>query len=184
MRRLVLPDFTYREAHSDDAGLISALAARIWLETYAVDGVSHGFACYVNEALSVSKFEEIIASASHRALLCFCNEHLVAFAIVEFSRLIPDRQQLEVELDRLYVQKNFHRCGIGKALLGQSFNLALSNGFKALWLTVNAANDSAIQFYKSNGLQCIGDSYFELDGELHLNHVFILCREGVSELPR
>lgn len=127
-----MTELNYREAGLADAGMISALATRVWLETYADEGVNQAIAHYIGEELSILKFQQIIGSDMHRALLCFCDNHLVGFAIVAFARGIPERQAIEAELDRLYVQKNFLRRGIGKALLDQSWDLALKAGFKAL----------------------------------------------------
>jgi diamine N-acetyltransferase len=80
----------------------------------------------------------------------------------------------EVELVTLYIQENFVRTGIGTALLGrcQKFVREQKAGAK-IWLTVNAGNKRAINFYRKHRFERSGITYFELGKTKHENFVFL-----------
>lgn len=74
---------------------------------------------------------------------------------------------------RLYIHHNFKGLGIGKTPLDQSFKCVVERGLNYIWLSVYHGNEDAIAFYRKLGLSHAADTYFDLNGEQHLNHVFV-----------
>lgn len=67
----------------------------------------------------------------------------------------------------LYVSQHFQGAGIGRKLLKNVEDLY----GHPLWLSTWEENHNALAFYKRLGFQLVGKRHFDLEGELHSNHV-------------
>jgi diamine N-acetyltransferase len=165
--------YIIRQAITSDAECLAVLATQVWLQTYAIDGISPVIARYVLNELSVSKFAAILMQTNSNALIAEINSHTVGYALVNTNVPCPSGSPT-VEVASLYVQENFARQGIGTALLRQCQQIAQQRkGSSDYWLTVNAQNFPAIAFYAKQGLVKTGTAYFDLGGEKHENHVMV-----------
>jgi ribosomal protein S18 acetylase RimI-like enzyme len=84
----------------------------------------------------------------------------------------PSADLHRAELASLYVLAAFQRQGIGSALLSQAETIAKNVG-ESLWLSVNAQNVAALQFYARRAYESIGECYFELGKSRHKNVVLV-----------
>jgi diamine N-acetyltransferase len=71
-----------------------------------------------------------------------------------------------LELERIYVWKEFQGAGYGKALLEKAIQFAVDRRKDFLWLGVWEKNDKAIRFYEKHGFVCIGSHDFLLGKDL------------------
>lgn len=75
---------------------------------------------------------------------------------------VSDESEGIFKLNKLYVIPSAHKTGAGKALLYSAKEYAKQNGGKQLILQVNKQN-TAIEFYKSQGLSILSENIFELE---------------------
>ncbi|QDQ29355.1 GNAT family N-acetyltransferase [Chitinimonas arctica] len=149
------------------------MATQVWLHTYATDGVTPSLARYVLQEFTPANFLSLLARTDAQVLVAESGNALLAYATLAFQAARPDGRQ-GTELATLYVQEHFTGAGLGSMLLGQCRQIAQSrSGDAEIWLTVNARNRRAMDFYRKHGFVRNGTSYFELDGEKHENHVLI-----------
>ncbi len=76
------------------------------------------------------------------------------------------------EVTTLYVSQHFQGQGIGRQLL----DMVKTQHGLPFWLSTWVHNCQAIDFYRNLGFKVIGKLNFDLNGELHDNHVF-LCAD-------
>ncbi|MGL6200855.1 MAG: GNAT family N-acetyltransferase [Lachnospiraceae bacterium] len=77
---------------------------------------------------------------------------------------IYDGQSLEIE--RIYIAKEFQGKGLGVDLMDRAINLAKLRKKQYVWLGVWEKNEKAIPFYKKNGFYEVGThSFFMGDDE-------------------
>lgn len=69
-----------------------------------------------------------------------------------------------MELQRLYVTREWHGRGPGLALLAAGQNDALARKAKSLWLLAWEANPRALAFYGKQGFEVVGAQNIELSG--------------------
>lgn len=165
-------DFIIRNALINDLPRVSALANYVWLDTYSQAGVSDDFAHYVQSELSVDQFTQIYQVKNQEIVVCEHDGYLVGFALLGYGRMSPNSNGEQVELIRLYVHPCFKRRGIGTQLLASCFRRCLQASFSSLWLTVYAGNHAAVAFYETQGFVRIGETYFKLNDQKHLNYVY------------
>jgi ribosomal protein S18 acetylase RimI-like enzyme len=75
----------------------------------------------------------------------------------------PNIKTLEIE--RLYVSKEFHDKKIGAKLMEFSLNFAKENQYKIVWLGVWEYNQKAIHFYHKWGFEQFGSKVFTLGND-------------------
>ena len=161
-----------RPANATDAANLTVLATQVWLDTYCKQGVRRALSEYVLSEFSQERFIQRIAAPDQRILLAEQAQHLVGFARIALASTMPKQADYHVELTTLYVQPAFKGQGIGTHLLAAAKAVAEVQS-QALWFSVNAQNENALAFYQHVGCVVAGDTYFELDGERHLNRLML-----------
>ena len=68
----------------------------------------------------------------------------------------------------IFVERDYQRTGIGRALLEHLLGHAVSRGVEQVWLTVERWNGPAIRLYRSVGFEDRGAERFEMEMDLDL----------------
>lgn len=71
-----------------------------------------------------------------------------------------------VEIERIYVRKEWHGKGVGQALYEFALQQAKSQQLNALWLGVWEHNHQALSFYRKNGFIPFDSHIFQLGNDL------------------
>ena len=166
-------DVQIRTGQPADARRIAILASQVWLHTYARDGINDEIADYSLSELTVEKFSASLGEHDTMYLVAECGECIVGFAAIRLGAACPSISGPTVELQTLYVQAHFIGLGIGRALLQAAEMKAHSLSASPLWLTVNAQNEHAMDFYARQGYSKIGLTHFVLGQARHENLVFV-----------
>jgi diamine N-acetyltransferase len=155
-----------RLANIEDAPKITVLAIQVWLDTYALDGVSSDIAEFLLEEFTVKKYIKKIQLTSHRVFVKIKDDHLVGFIVLDLNSTGYESNIFgEYEVETLYVQKNSQGQGVGSELL----RLVITEIGSKFWLSTWINNTTSIGFYKHFGMKQVGITYFMLGGEKHEN---------------
>jgi diamine N-acetyltransferase len=149
------------------------LATQVWLHTYATSGITTDIAEYVLRELTPEKYRALLNDPAFQIFVAVSGESLVGLAVVKFGTPCPASKASSAELQTLYVQEHFLRCGAGTSLLRAAEAEAKRRSSSVLWLAVNAKNAGAIAFYADQGYSKVGTTYFILGEGRHENHVLI-----------
>lgn len=153
-----------------DAPRIAALARWVWLDSYADQGVNEASAAYLREAFDEQALRRALDLGRHWVLEL--GEMLQGWAqlseATECPVELPLGTEAAVELQRLYIAPPCVGHGLGARLLRQARQEWPE---RALWLSSWEGNTGALRFYRREGGQAWGESWFELDGQRHRNEV-------------
>jgi diamine N-acetyltransferase len=173
MARAAPLDITLRPAVPADAVCIGVLAAQVFLDTYAVDGIHPPLARELLERVRADTAGGAITLPGKRFALAERGRHLVGFAEVTLRAEQPLLPGVDAaELFRLYVQERFTGRGVGPALLERAEAAAADGGAAALWLTTWVENRRARAFYLARGYRDVGASIHRAQGEAFDNRVY------------
>lgn len=162
-----------RVGQASDAPRLAVLASQVWLHTYATEGITNEIARHVLSEFSVERLTTALGDPATVFLVAECGQFLVGLAAIRFGAPCPEDAGAAVELQTLYVQAHAIGRGVGKALLRAAEAAARERSGSSLWLTVNARNVRAIDFYAGQGYSKVGTAYFALGQERHENHVLV-----------
>ena len=76
-----------------------------------------------------------------------------------------------LELERIYILKEFQGAGLGKDLLDYTISIAIEHGKKHIWLGVWEHNERAKRFYDKNGFYRIGAHSFVVGDDVQTDFV-------------
>jgi ribosomal protein S18 acetylase RimI-like enzyme len=153
-----VPTWTVRRADESDAPVLALIGAACFLESYAgsVDGQDILAHCAAEH--SEAKYRDLLASGAKAWLVeCQPGAAPVGYAVSTVPDL-PDAQDGDVELKRIYVLSRFHGSGISATLLEAV--IAEAKGFARMTLGVYGRNVRAQAFYAKNGFEPIGTRQF------------------------
>ncbi len=91
-----------------------------------------------------------------------CNEILAYIKLNEAKAQTEKRDIPSMEIERIYVRKEYQNRGVGQFLLDKSIQITKDKQLKLIWLGVWEQNVSAIRFYERNQFQLFGKHSFML----------------------
>ena len=156
-----------RLAKKEDAQFIALLGRITFTETFG-----HFFRDkqdllnYYDATFSVEKIETGIAKPENVFWIAFVNRLPVGYAKLKLhcrSQFI-DSDNI-CQLQKIYVLKDYLSMKIGFQLQTVLLDKAKELNFNAIWLSVLGSNERAINFYKRNGFEKIGDHDFHIGKE-------------------
>ena len=92
---------------------------------------------------------------------------MAGYAKINYTPAQSDINDPEsVEVERIYVRKEYEGKGLGKVLMEYVFQQAKQNRKKYVWLGVWEKNVNAITFYEKMGFKQAGQHLFQIGNEL------------------
>jgi ribosomal protein S18 acetylase RimI-like enzyme len=162
-----------RAASESDVKKISFLGARTFADTYAEENKSENTKKYIECNFSEEKILQDFNLGSVIYLLGEINGETIGYIKLNQGHTEPSVfAKNPIELEKIYLHKNFHGQGFGKQLMDEAIRLAQSFGHDKLWLGVWENNTKAIQFYKSYGFVLTGEHVFMYGDEAHNDYIF------------
>jgi ribosomal protein S18 acetylase RimI-like enzyme len=161
----------FEKAISTDALRISVLLKTVYIQTYALDGITFEFANFIAKRFSTAYIENIICQDQDRLLIAYNNSNPIGVAELIYDSHCPIRKIQIPELSKLYVLERFYGKGIGSGLLQKTELILTGKGYKELSLEVWLENNRAIAFYKKHGFEIIGETDFPMETNTYRNYV-------------
>src|SRR4030095_16945266 len=166
------PDLDIRQANDGDASTIIELAQKTFVETYGETNKKENVEQYISNMFSLDKICTEISSDSERFYIAFNNGTPVGFTKMRNDRKARGLDgKRAIEIERIYVQKEFQGLKVGKELLDKCKAVALEEGYKIIWLQVWQSNAKAIQFYQKGGFVIYETATFQFGDEVHQDYV-------------
>jgi len=165
-------DITIRKARPADAASLSVLATEVWLDTYAVDGITPPFAAHVLDAYSRARFEKMLDDPAVRLHVAARGDSLLGYVKVNLSPEPPSPTCGTGELETLYIRRHHQLLGIGRKLFRCAMDCLKAKGHEQAFVTVFEDNRPAIAFYDRLGMAVDGTFLFRFEGEEAPNLIY------------
>jgi len=162
---------SFGKAKLSDALRISILLKTVYIQTYAIEGVTFEFANFITKRFSTENIENIIKDNPNRLIIAYQNGNPIGVADIIYESTCPIRKIPVSELSKLYVLERFYGKGIGFKLINEAEKEVRNNGFKEFNIEVYIKNDRAIAFYERQGYTTIGNIDFPMEFNTYENLV-------------
>lgn len=164
-------EISFGKAKLSDSLRISVLLKTVYIQTYAVDGVTFEFANFITNRFSTENIENIIKENPSRLIIAYQNGNPIGVTDIIYESICPIRKISVPELSKLYILERFYGKGIGYGLLSESEKEVSKNGFSEFNLEVYINNERAITFYERQGYVSIGNVDFPMESNTYENLV-------------
>lgn len=160
-------NFDIRLANLEDILAIRALAEKTFRDTYTAFNTPQNMELHVAENFSVEAISKDLQFVDNQYIIIEFKDKIIAFTKLKKDHFIEGLEDKKViEIERFYVDENFHGQQLGKKLMDFCKEWAIENNFEIIWLGVWENNTNAINFYKKMGFEFLGKHTFILGTEV------------------
>jgi ribosomal protein S18 acetylase RimI-like enzyme len=129
---------------------------------------------YLSNDLSIEQLTKELNDPEAEFYFALADDQAVGFLKVNHRPYsIMDQNQKGMEIERIYVLKDFQGKAIGKFLLDQATRISEEINCNYIWLGVWEHNINAQKFYKKNGFSEIGEQIFMLGNDKQKDLILI-----------
>ncbi|MEJ2884762.1 GNAT family N-acetyltransferase [Pedobacter sp. GR22-6] len=160
-----------KTASLNDIELLQQIGRQTFYETFAASNTEENMAKYLEDGFSIEKLGTELSNAGSEFHLAVFNNEVIGYLKInsgESQTELKEAQSLEIE--RIYVLKQFHGQKVGQLLYEKAIQRALEKKVAYVWLGVWEENTRAIRFYQKNG-------FVEFD-----KHIFRLGEEEQTDI--
>ncbi len=150
---------------------LQAIGKQTFFETFADGNTEENMQKYLEEGFTVDKLTAELTNPDSEFYFAKLDDKVIGYLKVNFGSAqteLKDNKSLEIE--RIYVLKEFHGKKVGQILYDTAFDIAKQIKADYLWLGVWEENPRAISFYKKNG-------FVEFD-----KHIFVLGDDEQTDI--
>ncbi len=152
---------TIVRAKEEDIPALSKLCADTFRETFSHDNTEEELQAFFDETYNHNILKSELGDSESETYLAYVEDELAGYLKVNWGDAQTERELVNAfEVQRLYVLKDYHGQGVGKALFEKALRIAESGDFDWAWLGVWEKNYKAQHFYKCYGFEKFGEHQF------------------------
>lgn len=160
-------NLSFRKCVPEDIETLRDFSSRTYFETFAHMNTFEDMEAYLNKAFETEKLRAELWDTNSSFYFLYSDGKLAGYLKLNEAPAqtdIHDEQSLEIE--RIYVSKEFQGKGLGGYLMDKAINIAVQRKKAYAWLGVWEENEKALGFYQKNGFYKTGThSFFMGDDE-------------------
>lgn len=150
---------------------LQEIGRRTFFETFSETNTEEDMRKYLDEGFSVQKLTAELTDANSEFYFALLDSDPVGYLKINFGASQTElKDNNAVEIERIYVLKDFHGKSVGQLLYDKAIKIANQRKADYIWLGVWEKNPRAISFYKKNG-------FVEFD-----KHIFVLGNDEQTDI--
>lgn len=132
-------------------------------ETFEEVNTKEDMQKYLDENLSLERLKNELENQNSEFYFAENDKLILGYLKINFGNAQTENQGNEtLEIERIYVLKEFFSFKIGQILFEKSLEIAKEKSMNFIWLGVWEENHRAIKFYEKNGFKVFGKHKFVL----------------------
>ncbi len=146
-----------------DLAQLQLIGKQTFFETFAQGNTEENMTKYLEEGFSIEKLTCELEDKNSELYFAMLEGKAIGYLKLNFGGSqteLKDDKALEIE--RIYVLKEFHGKSVGQVLYEKAINVAKQKNADYVWLGVWEENPRAITFYKKNGFVEFDKHIFKL----------------------
>lgn len=159
-------DIQIKKVGLEDIKDLQIIGRHTFAETFSEGNSEEDMKQYLEEKFSVSQLKLELSDENSVFYFALVDENIVGYLKVnsgDSQTEIKDKNALEIE--RIYVLKNFHGKSVAKYLYNKAIEIAELKDADYVWLGVWEKNARATSFYKKNGFAEFDKHIFKLGND-------------------
>lgn len=142
---------------------LQKISRQTFAETFASENSSDNMIVYLDQVLSSKKLMSELSNINTEFYFVKYANKVIGYLKLNFGRSQTEIQdEKAVEIERIYVLKEFHGKNIGQLLYDKAIQIARQKNADYVWLGVWEKNPRAIRFYQKNGFVAFDKHLFKL----------------------
>lgn len=161
--RLNMQSIEIKKATLTDIDQLQKIGRQTFFETFSSGNTEENMTKYLEEGFSVEKLTTELTEQNSEFYLASLDHHVIGYLKLNFGQTQTEiKDDKAVEIERIYVLKEFHGKKVGQLLYEKAIQIAHQINADYVWLGVWEENPRAISFYKKNGFVEFDKHIFKL----------------------
>lgn len=161
-----------RKCTVQDLDSLCKISIETFYQTFADSNTEENMTAYLDTAYNKEKLYEELCNPDSSFFFIYVDESLAGYLKTNEYPSQTDINDIDsLELERIYILKEFQGAGLGQDLLEHTISIATEHGKKYIWLGVWEHNERAKHFYQKNGFYRIGAHSFVVGDDVQTDYV-------------
>jgi ribosomal protein S18 acetylase RimI-like enzyme len=161
-----------RKCTVKDLDSLCKISIETFYQTFADSNTEENMTAYLDTAYNKEKLYEELCNPDSSFFFIYVDESLAGYLKTNEYPSQTDINDIDsLELERIYILKEFQGAGLGQDLLEHTISIATEHGKKYIWLGVWEHNERAKHFYQKNGFYRIGAHSFVVGDDVQTDYV-------------
>lgn len=144
----------FKRVQLSDIAQLQKIAIQTFTEAFAKDNTEENLKNYFDTAFSLAELQKQIQNPDSFFYFLRVEEEIIGYFKVNIGESQTELKTANsMELERIYIKKQYQGQGFGKIVLEKTVQLAKALQKKLIWLGVWEHNLKAIKFYQRFGFQ-------------------------------
>lgn len=154
---------TIKQVALDDLAQLQQIGQQTFFETFSTGNTDQNMTDYLAESFALPKLTKELQDTNSQFYFALVDDRVVGYLKLNTGSSQTEKQTDDaLEIERIYVSKEFHGRKVGQVLYDKALEEAQRQRASFIWLGVWEGNTRAIQFYKKNGFVEFDQHLFKL----------------------
>jgi diamine N-acetyltransferase len=162
----------------DEIDILQKLSKQTFFESFSWGNTEENMARYLEEGFSIEKLSRELNDEN--TTFFFVKDGQVVIGYIKLNEGLSQTEHQEedsLEIERIYVLKEYQGKGIGNELLNLAKHIANQKNAPYIWLGVWEENKKAIAFYDKNGFITFDQHVFMVGEDRQIDLMMkLVCR--------
>ena len=150
----------------NDIDQLQQVSRQTFYETFSPVNTEENMRKYLDEELSTEKLTDELINNDSEFYFAKLENNVIGYLKLNFGKSQTEiKDDNCIELERIYILKEFHGKGVGQLLYDQAVQIAKQRNVDYMWLGVWEKNFRARNFYQKNGLVDFDKHIFKLGND-------------------
>ncbi len=161
-----MEDIQINKITLDDIDQLQKIGRQTFYETFSEYNSEENMQTYLDEKFSKEKLTEELTNKNSEFYFAVLDNNAIGYLKINFGESQTELQDdKSVEIERIYVSKEFHGKKVGQLLYEKAIQTAQEKNADYVWLGVWEENHRALSFYKKNGFVEFDKHIFRLGND-------------------
>lgn len=152
-----------RKVTINDVNELQNISRETFADTFGAENKPENLNQYLDNAYDTEKLQQEIANPNSEFYFAYIDGQLAGYLKLNVGSAQSEKMGDDyLEVQRIYLKKNFKRHGLGTELVNLAVQRAQAYGKPKIWLGVWEHNDGGLKFYQKMGFKQISDHVFQL----------------------
>jgi diamine N-acetyltransferase len=157
----------------EDLDVLQVISIETFNDTFKEQNSPKNMKAYLDKAFNTKQLKSELSNDSSAFYFIYSDDKLAGYLKININEAQSEKMTDEsLEVERIYIRKDFQKEGLGKHLMNEAIKIALLRNKKIIWLGVWEKNLKAIEFYKKNGFVQTGVHSFHMGDEEQKDLIF------------
>ena len=161
-----MADIEIKKITINDIEQLQKIGRQTFYETFSAENTEENMEKYLKDRFSIEKLTSELRDNNAEFYFASLDNKVIGYLKLNFEQSQTElKDDKAVEIERIYVLKDFHGKNVGQLLFDKAIQIATQKSADYVWLGVWEENSRAINFYKKNGFVEFDKHIFKLGND-------------------